>query len=144
MKLRLLALACAMLGAAGPANAEQMEWVRQAYDRLQSQFGYYDQTGQIPLGSFAYQIAPGSYWEMNISPQSTGRIFAAAACDDDCTGMDFAVSDDRGFTVYDYWDGTGRIYFQAETGRTYTIRFTPQECSASFCFTLGTVYQRVQ
>lgn len=144
--MKKLAIAFAALALTLPtsANAEVMEWVRQAHQKLQYEFGYGDEDGVIFLRSFAYQLSPTQYWDMTISPQATGRVYVSAACDDDCTGMSFDVSDSNGRPVYTRWHRSNSIYFDAEEGQSYQIRYRLNSCDAPFCFALGLAYQRVE
>lgn len=133
-------LAILAMLAPGMAQAQVMEWVDQAYDRMQTEvrpIGF-----SSHLGSFADQITPGEYREVRITAETSGRIYAASSCDDDCRDVEISVSTGSGLSVSHTYVSINSAWIEASAGEEYVFRFTPQRCRTTFCFAMGMVFQR--
>lgn len=124
------------------AGAQSLEWIDQAYQRFVLETGQWGT--RTPIDWFSMSIAQNQAHQLTIVPQNNGTITFSGACDNDCTRFSIAVYDYQNVEIARYTDDYGgrattSAYLYA--GQSYSVQFYPEDCSESFCYTIGMAYQ---
>lgn len=122
---------------ASPAQAKNLIWIEQAYDRLHLEV--YANSERPLIDWFAQRVDQGQARTITVVPQELGHFTFIGACDHDCSQFSVTIFDYRGQTVQRQLGSDGHASASAylTPGQTYTVQFFPEDCTAAFCYTIA-------